>query len=66
MPEHHGPASSASAPTPDLHRLVACEYCDALYERARWNPANAPTACAAAARCIAKARAPIAACCRWW
>jgi predicted PurR-regulated permease PerM len=33
---------------------------------ARWNPANAPPACAAAARCIAKARAHIAACCRWW
>ncbi|GMG89031.1 paraquat-inducible protein A [Cupriavidus metallidurans] len=38
MPEHHGPAASASAPAPDLRHLVACEYCDALYERASLAP----------------------------
>ncbi|MBV8272446.1 MAG: paraquat-inducible protein A [Cupriavidus sp.] len=40
MPEHR---DHATAPTPDLRRLVACEYCDALYERTALAPGERAT-----------------------
>jgi len=40
MPEHRG---HTTAPAQDLHRLVACEYCDALYERATLAPGERAT-----------------------
>jgi paraquat-inducible protein A len=42
MPEHRDHATPPAPPL-DLHRLVACEYCDALYERTALAPGERAT-----------------------